>query len=174
MTPVRFGYNVDKCIGCRYCMVACPFEIPAYEYFDPITPKVMKCTFCYDRISKQGGLPGCATICPTEALTFGKGRPWSKWQNNGLSRILGNISIIYTEKKKQEGPLGCIFPPYPLKRSICPHYLTNPCPNCLKPSSTLCSATCGHPLPFSGFRPFYGYYQQKQAEKETGKGGNDA
>ncbi|MDD9301900.1 MAG: 4Fe-4S dicluster domain-containing protein [Desulfobacter sp.] len=65
-------YDVDKCIGCRYCMVACPFEIPAYEYADPITPRVMKCNFCYDRISKDGGIPGCATICPTEAITFGK------------------------------------------------------------------------------------------------------
>ena len=65
-------YDADKCIGCRYCMVACPFEIPAYEYNDPITPRVMKCTFCYDRISKTGGLPGCAQICPTEAITFGK------------------------------------------------------------------------------------------------------
>lgn len=65
-------YDVSKCIGCRYCMVACPFEIPAYEYFNPITPKVMKCTFCFDRISKDGGIPGCATICPVEAITFGK------------------------------------------------------------------------------------------------------
>ena len=65
-------YDVTKCIGCRYCMVACPFEIPAYEYDDPITPRVMKCTFCYDIISKQGGVPGCAAICPTEAITFGR------------------------------------------------------------------------------------------------------
>ena len=66
------NYDVTKCIGCRYCMVACPFEIPAYEYNDPITPRVMKCTFCFDRISKQGGLPGCAEICPVEAITFGR------------------------------------------------------------------------------------------------------
>jgi len=65
-------YDVSKCIGCRYCMVACPFEIPAYEYHDPITPRVMKCTFCFERISKEGGLPGCAEICPVEAITFGK------------------------------------------------------------------------------------------------------
>lgn len=65
-------YDVSKCIGCRYCMVACPFEIPAYEYFNPITPKVMKCTFCFERISKEGGLPGCAAICPVEAITFGR------------------------------------------------------------------------------------------------------
>ena len=65
-------YDVSKCIGCRYCMVACPFEIPAYEYHDPITPRVMKCTFCFERIEKEGGLPGCAEICPVEAITFGK------------------------------------------------------------------------------------------------------
>jgi len=65
-------YDVSKCIGCRYCMVACPFEIPAYEYHDPLTPRVRKCTFCYDRISKEGGIPGCAAICPVEAITFGK------------------------------------------------------------------------------------------------------
>ena len=65
-------YDVSKCIGCRYCMVACPFEIPAYEYHDPITPRVMKCTFCHERIAKDGGRPGCAEICPVEAITFGK------------------------------------------------------------------------------------------------------
>ena len=66
------AYDASKCIGCRYCMVACPFEIPAYEYHDPITPRVMKCTFCFERISKEGGLPGCAEICPVEAITFGR------------------------------------------------------------------------------------------------------
>ncbi|ADU61806.1 MAG: 4Fe-4S dicluster domain-containing protein [Pseudodesulfovibrio sp.] len=65
-------YDVDKCIGCRYCMAACPFEIPAYEYHEPITPRVRKCTFCYERIEKEGGKPGCASICPVEAITFGK------------------------------------------------------------------------------------------------------
>lgn len=66
------SYDVTKCIGCRYCMVACPFEIPAYEYNDPITPRVMKCTFCFERISKENGVPACAAICPVEAITFGK------------------------------------------------------------------------------------------------------
>lgn len=65
-------YDVDKCIGCRYCMAACPFEIPAYEYHEPIMPRVRKCTFCYERIEKEGGKPGCASICPVEAITFGK------------------------------------------------------------------------------------------------------
>ncbi len=64
-------YDPEKCIGCRYCMIACPFEIPAYEYNEPITPRVTKCTMCYPRILK-GQLPGCVEACPMEALTFGK------------------------------------------------------------------------------------------------------
>lgn len=64
-------YNADVCVGCRYCMVACPFDIPAYEYDEPLTPRVMKCTLCHPRIA-EGKLPGCVEACPTEALVFGK------------------------------------------------------------------------------------------------------
>jgi Fe-S-cluster-containing dehydrogenase component len=64
-------YNADLCIGCRYCMIACPFSIPAFEYHNAASPKVMKCTLCFDRI-KSGQIPACASICPNEAITFGK------------------------------------------------------------------------------------------------------
>ncbi|MBI5883005.1 MAG: 4Fe-4S dicluster domain-containing protein [Elusimicrobia bacterium] len=59
-----------KCIGCRYCMIACPFQVPAFEYRKAIEPKVMKCDFCFER-RKQDGLPACVETCPVEALTFG-------------------------------------------------------------------------------------------------------
>jgi formate dehydrogenase iron-sulfur subunit len=64
-------YNASVCVGCRYCMIACPFEIPAYEYDEPLTPRVRKCTMCAPRLA-DGLLPGCVASCPTEALTFGK------------------------------------------------------------------------------------------------------
>ncbi len=64
-------YNPDVCVGCRYCMIACPFDIPAYEYHKAYDPKVMKCTLCYPRII-EGKLPGCVESCPTEALVFGE------------------------------------------------------------------------------------------------------
>jgi len=64
-------YDPDVCVGCRYCMVACPFDIPAYEYDEPLTPRVTKCTMCHPRIV-NGQLPGCVEACPVEALTFGK------------------------------------------------------------------------------------------------------
>jgi len=64
-------YDESLCVGCRYCMVACPFNVPAYTYNDPLTPKVTKCTLCHP-IIVEGKLPGCVEICPKEALVFGK------------------------------------------------------------------------------------------------------
>jgi len=53
-------------------MIACPFEIPTYEYDNAFSPQVRKCTFCFDRTSKPGGVPACVEICPREALIYGK------------------------------------------------------------------------------------------------------
>ena len=64
-------YDASVCVGCRYCMMACPFEVPTYEYDDPYTPEVVKCTLCAPRLAK-GLLPGCVESCPTESLIFGK------------------------------------------------------------------------------------------------------
>jgi formate dehydrogenase iron-sulfur subunit len=63
-------YHKDRCLGCRYCMVACPFGVPKYEYDSPL-PFVKKCTFCADRQAK-GEPPACTSVCPSGALTFGK------------------------------------------------------------------------------------------------------
>ena len=62
-------YNRDRCLGCRYCMVACPFGIPQYEY-DKAVPYVRKCTFCAER-QAEGKPPACTEACPAGALTFG-------------------------------------------------------------------------------------------------------
>ncbi|MBF0451219.1 MAG: 4Fe-4S dicluster domain-containing protein [Candidatus Magnetomorum sp.] len=63
-------YDESVCVGCRYCMIACPFNIPAYEYDNAFSPKVTKCTLCYPRVQK-GLLPGCVEACPKEALIYG-------------------------------------------------------------------------------------------------------
>jgi Fe-S-cluster-containing dehydrogenase component len=63
-------YNPDVCVGCRYCMIACPFDIPAYEYHKTLDPRIMKCTLCHPRVM-EGKLPGCVEACPTESLVFG-------------------------------------------------------------------------------------------------------
>ena len=64
-------YDGSVCVGCRYCMIACPFEIPAYEYDNAFSPVVRKCTMCHPRVI-EGKLPGCVASCPTQALSFGK------------------------------------------------------------------------------------------------------
>jgi formate dehydrogenase iron-sulfur subunit len=62
-------YDEGKCIGCRYCMLACPFQAPTYEW-DKRSPIVKKCTFCATRVT-AGRPTACAEICPTGATKFG-------------------------------------------------------------------------------------------------------
>jgi Fe-S-cluster-containing dehydrogenase component len=62
-------YHPERCLGCRYCMVACPFGVPRFEYAKA-APYIVKCQFCAER-QKEGKLPGCASACPTGALQFG-------------------------------------------------------------------------------------------------------
>jgi formate dehydrogenase iron-sulfur subunit len=65
-------YDPWRCMGCRYCMVSCPFQVPAYEYSNALTPQVRKCTFCYQRVSQEGKAPACVEICPPQCLSFGR------------------------------------------------------------------------------------------------------
>jgi formate dehydrogenase iron-sulfur subunit len=62
-------YDSKKCIGCRYCMVACPFHVPRIDW-NKALPVIAKCTFCADRIA-DGLMPACVDACPVGALTFG-------------------------------------------------------------------------------------------------------
>lgn len=62
-------YYPNKCMGCRYCMMACPFQIPKYEWDKPI-PVIRKCILCFQRI-KEGLNTACAWVCPTGACRFG-------------------------------------------------------------------------------------------------------
>ena len=73
MTKMENGpvvWDEARCIGCRYCVQACPFRIPKYQY-DSGWAEVGKCWFCWDRIA-EGLQPACAKACPPKAIEFGE------------------------------------------------------------------------------------------------------
>lgn len=99
-------YDPDKCIGCRYCMLACPFEIPRYEW-DKTSPVMAKCDLCADRLH-DGKIPACVEACPEGALLFGerdkllktakeriKAAPQKYIDHIWGEKELGGTSVIY-------------------------------------------------------------------------------
>jgi len=77
--------NRDKCIGCRYCIQACPYGA---RYLDPDEHVADKCTWCYHRISR-GLLPACVTVCPVGARKFGDLRD----PESEVSKIVDNLRL---------------------------------------------------------------------------------
>ncbi len=62
-------YNADLCVGCRYCEMACPFNIPKFEW-ESRAGKIVKCELCAHLVA-EGKLPGCCEVCPTGAVIYG-------------------------------------------------------------------------------------------------------
>jgi len=83
-------WRESKCMGCRFCMVSCPYDIPKFEY-NSANPRIRKCTMCWDRVSK-GGIPACVEACPAEALQFGMRRELIA---EARSRIVRNPDDYY-------------------------------------------------------------------------------
>ena len=93
-------WNGDKCMGCRYCMVSCPFDGPKFEYHRA-NPKIQKCDMCFER-QKAGVKPICAANCPNEALLFGTRRELIR---EARRRIVENPDL-YTDQIYGEHDAG--------------------------------------------------------------------
>jgi len=90
-------YDDTRCIGCRYCMMACPFQIPKFEWSSAV-PLIRKCDFCADRIN-IGLSPACSTVCPTGTLLFGDRDPLLKEAHRRIGAQPGKYyPQVYGEK----------------------------------------------------------------------------
>jgi len=87
------GLNREKCIGCKECMMACPFAVPCY---DAATEKIYKCDMCESRIS-NGLDPACVKACPTGALKWGDKEAMLKTAADRVKE-LGGKAAIYGDK----------------------------------------------------------------------------
>lgn len=70
----QFGvvsYDPSRCVGCRYCQMACPFNIPKFEWDKPASHKIVKCELCAHRLA-EGKIPACCEVCPTSAVIYGR------------------------------------------------------------------------------------------------------
>ncbi|HEY5674234.1 MAG TPA: 4Fe-4S dicluster domain-containing protein [Malonomonas sp.] len=98
-------YKADRCIGCRFCMIACPFGVPKYEWSKGL-PLVKKCTGCYSRL-KEGLQPSCATACPT-AISYGPRDEMIKLAQTRLARYPDRyINKVYG--KEEAGGTSVIY-----------------------------------------------------------------
>jgi formate dehydrogenase iron-sulfur subunit len=63
-------YDETACMGCRYCMLACPYRVPKYEWQSAL-PRMQKCIMCFNQRVDQGKQPACTEACPAQATMFG-------------------------------------------------------------------------------------------------------
>jgi formate dehydrogenase iron-sulfur subunit len=87
------GIVKERCIGCKECVSACPFDIPRY---DSVTDKVYKCDLCLSRIRADLS-PACVKSCPTGALTFGD-KPDMVKKAYARAKELGGDASVYGDK----------------------------------------------------------------------------
>ena len=92
-------YNKDTCIGCRYCQIACAFNIPKFQW-DKAIPQIVKCDLCKNTNLVKKGITGCAEACPTGAIMFGKRKELLAEATKRLQDNPGTyINHIYGEKE---------------------------------------------------------------------------
>jgi formate dehydrogenase iron-sulfur subunit len=90
-------YHAERCIGCRYCMAACPFNIPKTQW-EKTLPLIQKCDFCYDRL-EIGQAPACSEACPTGALIAGSRRQMLDTAHARLESDRTYFQHVYGEKE---------------------------------------------------------------------------
>jgi formate hydrogenlyase subunit 6/NADH:ubiquinone oxidoreductase subunit I len=92
-------YQKNTCIGCRYCQVACAFNIPKFQW-DKANPQIVKCDLCKNTNLKTKGITACAEVCPADAIHFGKRGDLLEEAKKRLRENPGKyLNHIYGEKE---------------------------------------------------------------------------
>jgi formate dehydrogenase beta subunit len=94
-------WDGTTCLGCRYCQVACPFNIPKFEWSE-VNPKIVKCQFCDHRLA-EGKIPACCEACPRQAVIYGTREELLKVARK---RIADNPGKYYEDKIYGENEAG--------------------------------------------------------------------
>ena len=97
-------YDREICMGCRYCMMACPYEIPRYMW-EKNVPYISKCTMCYEAM-RRGDIdqPACTKACPEEATVFFTSR--EEALDEGRRRIADNPGVYFSNRIWGEHEVG--------------------------------------------------------------------
>jgi formate dehydrogenase iron-sulfur subunit len=90
-------YDPDRCMGCRYCLQACPFQVPSYEW-TRLAPFVRKCDMCADRIARDE-MPACVEACPVQAAVFGTRDEMLAEARRRIAENPSYVKHIYGEKE---------------------------------------------------------------------------
>lgn len=99
-------YDVNYCVGCRYCEIACPYGVPKFEW-SKAAPKMVKCELCNHRIA-QGKIPACAEVCPKGAVIYGKREDLLREAKSRLAENPGKyVPKIYGEH--DGGGTQCLY-----------------------------------------------------------------
>ena len=104
------SYNKSACIGCRYCQLACPFNIPKFE-FEKTFPQIRKCQLCSHRLEK-GDIAACAEFCPTGATVFGRVEDLLAEAKKRLQYKSGSRQIYPVERLKGKATTEREVTPY--------------------------------------------------------------
>ncbi|MHC1705909.1 MAG: 4Fe-4S dicluster domain-containing protein [Bacteroidales bacterium] len=113
-------WRADKCMGCRYCMVSCPYDIPKFEYHSA-NPKIEKCTMCYERLV-EGQVPACVENCSGDALLYGPRRELIKEARRRIAASPGEYNDHIYGEHEAGGSGLMILTPVPAQEL---HYRTN-------------------------------------------------
>ena len=119
-------YEADRCMGCRYCMQACPFNVPKYEW-ESLNPKIIKCDLCVERVS-EGKVPACVEACAIGARMHGTLEECAREARRRIHsepgkyvdriygiREAGGTSLLYISDKPFESlGFGMTIPNHPL------------------------------------------------------------